>query len=115
MSGPSDDVAVFSVVDLARDEDLAGEVLLWGIDLHNRSAHPGISLLPEFRAGSAGHDSRQSTITTCRDPAPPTSTPTSANRITVRVPAGTCTQSGHPPACRLPFLSIHCGTESRNP
>jgi len=56
VSGPSDDVAVFSVVDLARDEALAGEALLWGIDLHNRSAHLGISLLPEFRGRALGTD-----------------------------------------------------------
>lgn len=48
VGGPADDVAFFSVVDLA-EERLAGEALLWGIDLHNRSAHIGISLLPEFR------------------------------------------------------------------
>jgi len=53
---PSDDVAFFSVVDLAQSEALAGEALLWGIDLHNRSAHLGISLLPQFRGRSLGTD-----------------------------------------------------------
>lgn len=38
----------FSVVELATGE-LVGEALLWAIDLHNRSAHLGISLLPAFR------------------------------------------------------------------
>ena len=45
---PKDDAAVFSVVDIATD-GLAGEALLWGIDLHNRSAHLGLALLPRFR------------------------------------------------------------------
>ena len=46
---PTDDAACFSVVALGDEECLAGEALLWGIDLHNRSAHVGISLLPRFR------------------------------------------------------------------
>jgi|GEM_PF-347743 RimJ/RimL family protein N-acetyltransferase len=46
---PADDSACFSVVALEDHEYLAGETLLWGIDLHNRSAHVGISLLPQFR------------------------------------------------------------------
>jgi RimJ/RimL family protein N-acetyltransferase len=45
---PRDDVAVFSVVELAGGE-LAGEALLWAIDLHNRMAHLGVSLRPAFR------------------------------------------------------------------
>ena len=45
---PSDDAACFSVVELAGSA-LVGEALLWGIDLHNRSAHVGIALLPSFR------------------------------------------------------------------
>lgn len=56
VSEPSDDVAVFSVVDLDQGEALAGEALLWGIDLHNRSAHVGISLLPQFRGRALGTD-----------------------------------------------------------
>ena len=56
VSEPSDDVACFSVVDLAQGEELAGEALLWGIDLHNRSAHLGISLLPQFRGRALGTD-----------------------------------------------------------
>jgi RimJ/RimL family protein N-acetyltransferase len=46
----SDDesAACFSVVEIASG-DLAGEALLWGIDLHNRTAHLGISLRPGFR------------------------------------------------------------------
>lgn len=56
VSEPSDDVAFFSVVDLAQGEALAGEALLWGIDLHNRTAHLGISLLPQFRGRALGAD-----------------------------------------------------------
>src|SRR6266566_1844713 len=50
---PGDDLALFSVVELAPDElaggELAGAALLWAIDLHNRSAHLGLSLRPSFR------------------------------------------------------------------
>ena len=53
---PADDVAFFSVVDLGDGDRLAGEALLWGIDLHNRSAHLGISLLPESRGRALGTD-----------------------------------------------------------
>jgi RimJ/RimL family protein N-acetyltransferase len=42
------DAAVFSAVELASGE-LAGDALLWSIDLHNRSAHVGLSLRPPFR------------------------------------------------------------------
>jgi RimJ/RimL family protein N-acetyltransferase len=52
---PRDDVAVFSVVELA-DGELAGEALLWAIDLHNRSAHLGVSLRPAFRGRGLGAD-----------------------------------------------------------
>ena len=47
---------VFSVVELSNDGQLAGEALLWGIDAHNRSAHVGISLRPEFRGRALGTD-----------------------------------------------------------
>ncbi|RFU40768.1 N-acetyltransferase [Actinomadura logoneensis] len=40
--------ADFSVVDLASG-GLAGAAVLWGIDLHNRSAHIGMTLLPSAR------------------------------------------------------------------
>lgn len=53
---PTDDVAFFSVVELGDGESLAGEALLWGIDLHNRTAHIGVSLLPEFRGRGFGTD-----------------------------------------------------------
>jgi RimJ/RimL family protein N-acetyltransferase len=43
-----DAAACFSVVELASGE-LAGDALLWGIDLHNRAAHVGLSLRPTFR------------------------------------------------------------------
>jgi RimJ/RimL family protein N-acetyltransferase len=50
-----DDAAVFSVVELASDE-LAGDALLWSIDMHNRSAHIGLSLRPAFRGRGLGTD-----------------------------------------------------------
>jgi RimJ/RimL family protein N-acetyltransferase len=53
---PADDVACFSVVVLADDNRLAGDALLWGIDRHNRSAHLGIALLPQFRGQALGAD-----------------------------------------------------------
>jgi RimJ/RimL family protein N-acetyltransferase len=52
---PRDDVAVFSVVELASGE-LAGEALLWAIDPHNRMAHLGVSLRPAFRGRGLGAD-----------------------------------------------------------
>jgi RimJ/RimL family protein N-acetyltransferase len=52
---PADDAAAFSVVELASAE-LAGEALLWGIDLHNRMAHIGVSLRPAFRGRGLGAD-----------------------------------------------------------
>ena len=52
---PTDDAAGFSVLRLA-DDELAGEALLWGIDLHNRAAHIGISLRPAFRGGGLSTD-----------------------------------------------------------
>jgi RimJ/RimL family protein N-acetyltransferase len=52
---PGDDAACFSVVQLD-DETLVGEALLWGIDLHNRFAHIGISLRPGFRGRGLGTD-----------------------------------------------------------
>ena len=55
VTGPDDHAACFSVVELATGE-LAGEALLWDIDLHNRTAHIGISLIPEFRGRGLGTD-----------------------------------------------------------
>lgn len=52
---PSDGAACFSVVELSAQE-LAGEALLWGIDSHNRTAHLGISLRPDFRGRNLGTD-----------------------------------------------------------
>jgi RimJ/RimL family protein N-acetyltransferase len=49
------DAAVFAVAELATGE-LAGEALLWGIDLHNRSAHLGLSLRPACRGRGLGED-----------------------------------------------------------
>jgi RimJ/RimL family protein N-acetyltransferase len=52
---PRDDRACFSVVELASGE-LAGEALLWGIDVHNRTAHLGLSLRPACRGRGLGTD-----------------------------------------------------------
>src|ERR1700761_8519456 len=51
----SSDTAFFAVTELSTG-DLAGEALLWGIDLHNRSAHVGISLRPAFQGRGLGAD-----------------------------------------------------------
>jgi RimJ/RimL family protein N-acetyltransferase len=56
--GPRDghgETVMFSAVELATEE-LAGQALLWGIDLHNRNAHRGISLRPAFRGKHLGTD-----------------------------------------------------------
>jgi RimJ/RimL family protein N-acetyltransferase len=50
-----DSVACFSVVDLESTK-LVGEALLWGIDLHNRLAHIGISLRPPYRGQDLSRD-----------------------------------------------------------
>jgi RimJ/RimL family protein N-acetyltransferase len=55
VSQPGDDHACFSVVELASGE-LAGEALLWAIDLHNRTSHLGLSLRPAFRGRGLGTD-----------------------------------------------------------
>ncbi|GAA1680136.1 GNAT family N-acetyltransferase [Fodinicola feengrottensis] len=55
VADPSDEVAFFSAVHLA-DGELAGEALLWGIDVHNRTAHLGLSLRPAFRGRGLGTD-----------------------------------------------------------
>jgi RimJ/RimL family protein N-acetyltransferase len=52
---PSDATAFFSVVEL-REDELAGEALLWGIDSHNRTAHLGIALRPGFRGRNLAAD-----------------------------------------------------------
>jgi RimJ/RimL family protein N-acetyltransferase len=49
------DADVFAVTELASGE-LAGEAVLWGIDLHNRFGHVGISLRPAFRGRGLGTD-----------------------------------------------------------
>jgi RimJ/RimL family protein N-acetyltransferase len=54
-SEPDDNVAIFSVVELASTE-LVGGSLLWNIDGHNRMAHIGISLLPEARGRGLAAD-----------------------------------------------------------
>ena len=55
VSEPRDDHAVFSAVELASGE-LAGEALLWAIDLHYRRAHLGLSPRPAFRGRGLGTD-----------------------------------------------------------
>ena len=55
VTGPSDEAACFSVVEL-ESQELAGEALLWGIDPHNRTAHLGIALRPAFRGRGLGVD-----------------------------------------------------------
>ncbi len=52
---PSDEVAMFSIVERSSG-DLAGEALLWGIDLHSRGAHVGLALLPPFRGRRLASD-----------------------------------------------------------
>ena len=53
---PTPDSAVFSLVEKTTDE-LAGEALLWDIDLHNRSAHIGVSVRPSMRRRGLAEDS----------------------------------------------------------
>ncbi|HET7045483.1 MAG TPA: GNAT family protein [Gaiellaceae bacterium] len=48
VTGAGTEAAPFSVIELGEDE-LAGEAIVWGIDLHNRVAHLGLALLPAFR------------------------------------------------------------------
>lgn len=48
--------AVFTVVSLADSAEVLGDALLWGIDLHNRTAHVGVSLLPDARGRGVGVD-----------------------------------------------------------
>lgn len=50
---PSEGSAVFTVV-AVDDDEVAGEALLWHIDLHNRSAHVGIALVPAARGRGLG-------------------------------------------------------------
>ncbi|MFS4094093.1 GNAT family N-acetyltransferase [Streptomyces sp. AF1A] len=52
---PSDEAASFSVVEL-ESQELVGAAGLWGIDTHNRAAHLGISVLPDFRGRGFGSD-----------------------------------------------------------
>jgi len=60
VADPTDDEAVFSVVEVADGSptggELAGEALLWSIDTHNRSAHIGVSLRPAYRGRGLGTD-----------------------------------------------------------
>ena len=51
----SEDAAFFSIANID-DGELVGEALLWGIDLHNRSAHVGIAIRPGFRGRGLSHE-----------------------------------------------------------
>ncbi len=55
VTDPAGDPACFSVVELATGE-LAGEAVLWAVDLHNRVGHVGISLRPSLRSRGLGTD-----------------------------------------------------------
>jgi RimJ/RimL family protein N-acetyltransferase len=57
LTEPDQESAFFTVQRLDDEAGAAiGEVGLWGIDLHNRSAHVGISLLPKARGQGLGRD-----------------------------------------------------------
>ena len=64
VTGPSDQAACFSVVELDSQE-LVGEALLWRIDTHNRTAHIGIALRP--RSAAAGSASMSCTRSASTD------------------------------------------------
>ena len=51
-----DPAAAFFTIHLLDDEAALGSVGLWRIDLHHRSAHIGISLLPGARGRGLGRD-----------------------------------------------------------
>jgi RimJ/RimL family protein N-acetyltransferase len=51
----TDQAEGFAVVTLA-GEDLVGEAVLWGIDVHNRTAHLGVELLSPWRGRGFGVD-----------------------------------------------------------
>lgn len=55
VSAPADDVARFTVVEQDGGA-VAGAATLWSIDLHNRSAHIGLTLLPAARGRGLGLD-----------------------------------------------------------
>jgi RimJ/RimL family protein N-acetyltransferase len=55
ISEPTEAFTPFSVVELATGE-LAGMAVLWGVDLHHRSAHVGLGLRPSFRGRGLGTD-----------------------------------------------------------
>jgi RimJ/RimL family protein N-acetyltransferase len=56
ISEPADDFAAFSIVERADGNALVGAAVLWGIDLHSRSAHIGIGLRPAFRGRGLAAD-----------------------------------------------------------
>lgn len=55
VTDPADGLLRFSVVSI-EDGELAGEAVLWGIDLNQRTAHIGLSLRPAFRGRGLGRD-----------------------------------------------------------
>lgn len=55
VSAPADDVARFTIVEHGSGA-VVGAASLWSIDLHNRLAHIGLSLLPAARGRGLGLD-----------------------------------------------------------
>lgn len=53
INAPTPETTSFSIVEIATEE-LVGDALLWSIDLHNRSAHIGLSLRPTMRGRGFG-------------------------------------------------------------
>jgi RimJ/RimL family protein N-acetyltransferase len=52
---PDNETPCFTVEDLASG-DVAGEAVVWGMDLHNRCAHLGLALRPGFRGRGMATD-----------------------------------------------------------
>jgi RimJ/RimL family protein N-acetyltransferase len=55
---PAQDTAVFTVVSRG-DGEVLGDAVLWRIDLHNRAAHIGLSVLPAARGRGIGLDATE--------------------------------------------------------
>jgi RimJ/RimL family protein N-acetyltransferase len=55
---PSAELAGFTIVAID-DDRVLGDALLWSIDLHNRSAHIGMGVLPEARGRGVGLDATE--------------------------------------------------------
>ncbi|MET9922629.1 GNAT family protein [Streptomyces sp. NPDC006435] len=52
---PDDETPCFTVEEVASG-DVAGEAVVWGVDLHNRCAHLGLALRPGFRGRGLAAD-----------------------------------------------------------